>query len=840
MIKVDKLNKYFNKRKQNEIHVINNTTLEFNQNGLVCLLGESGSGKTTLLNTLGGLDSFNSGTIKIDDEVIKKYHSGSVDRIRNKNYGYIFQNYYLLFDRTVLENIVLGLAIYDISDSEKEERADYVLKRLGMYRYKKKLVGELSGGQQQRVAIARALIKSPKVIFADEPTGNLDEKNTIQIMNIIKKLSKDCLIILVTHEIRIAKFYADRIIEIKDGEVIKDYLNEDSKLYKLVEDNDIYLQDYNKTKISDNPDFNLYTNTDLPKIKIDLIYENNTYYINTESNSQVELIDKDSYKSVYDKKRAPLDKDDVEANDYHLEKINKIGKAHLKFKEILRLTKKSLSTTRKKRFFLMVSLFIMAIFSCLTIEDISEVKSVDERTVVESDSRKTCVQSEKNSFINTFEQKVLFEMFFERFNKKFRNIEYTTEVSRVLYLDYSGIEQIEEVKMEIGKFDFLDQKYLSKKSLIYGRMPEKFNEIVIDKWIIENLLDKKYFISNIADGISFFLNKELVLDYTGSKYKIVGICESNNLTIYGNKFTGFSFSNYGDLMTSDEEFKKYFDEGHQIYSITGEKISIPDLAEDEVILSEDYFRRNYNTYQDKFGRILSVKGYFTENIGVDLIVPSSTYDEINKGFLSKLGLVNIINITKEMIDYIENYESSYTKSQYDEFRHGNPNWYDYSNDSAGIAYTSIIVSKNLFDEKMVDYDALVAIKFDARIVVTITIFVISLFILYFTMKSNAMKLIYPIGVYRSIGISKLSIVWLFALELTIISLKTTLIGVFGTFFSLLFISTIPSLGMTVHISLLGSTALFLILLIFNLIIGIVPILKILILPPAQLTSRYDI
>ena len=204
MIKVTNLNKYYNRRKSNELHVINNTSLELPETGLVCILGESGSGKTTLMNTISGLDNFSDGIIEVDGKKITKFGSKIQEQVRNEKFGYIFQNYYLLQDRTVEYNLMLGLSLYDIPDEEKQERIDYVLKAVDMWKYKKRKVSNLSGGQQQRIAIARALSKSPKIIFADEPTGNLDEANTMRIMSILKKISEKCLVVLVTHEKAIA------------------------------------------------------------------------------------------------------------------------------------------------------------------------------------------------------------------------------------------------------------------------------------------------------------------------------------------------------------------------------------------------------------------------------------------------------------------------------------------------------------------------------------------------------------------------------------------------------------------------------------------------------------
>ena len=221
MIKITNLNKYFYHKKSNEIHVINNASFEFPKTGLITIFGESGSGKTTLMNVLGGLDDFYDGTIQIDDFTIKKYNSRKIDRIRNEKIGYIFQNYLLLQQRSVYDNLKLVLNMYDISEQEKEERIDYVLEAVSMLKYKRKNVSELSGGQQQRVAIARALIKSPSMILADEPTGNLDPANATMISDLlfsmVEKHKKT--LILVTHDSKIAQ-KGDVCYSIKDGKLV--------------------------------------------------------------------------------------------------------------------------------------------------------------------------------------------------------------------------------------------------------------------------------------------------------------------------------------------------------------------------------------------------------------------------------------------------------------------------------------------------------------------------------------------------------------------------------------------------------------------------------------------
>ena len=221
------------------LEVINDTTLKLPKKGMIAFLGESGSGKTTLVNVLGGLDSYKSGSISYDDTKFLKYQMDKVDTYRRNHFGYIFQNYNILEDKTVSENLLLALQIIGIYDEKEcEKRIKNALEAVGLYKFRKKLAGALSGGQMQRVSIARALVKHNDVIIADEPTGNLDSESTRQIIRILKKLSINSLIILVTHDISLANTYADYIYHIKDGKIsdykennLKDNEKEDNFTY---------------------------------------------------------------------------------------------------------------------------------------------------------------------------------------------------------------------------------------------------------------------------------------------------------------------------------------------------------------------------------------------------------------------------------------------------------------------------------------------------------------------------------------------------------------------------------------------------------------------------------
>ena len=244
-VRIQNAHKYYNKGKENQLHVMNNVSLELPEVGMVAIFGRSGCGKTTLLNAVGGLDKIASGKIELFGQDIRE----DTDTLRNKYVGYIFQNYNLNNNETVFENVSTALRLCGMEDeTEIEERTMAALANVEMDKYRDRTPDTLSGGQQQRVAIARALVKGPAIILADEPTGNLDEQNTVLVMDILKALSKRCLVMLVTHEAHLVDHYCDRVIEIVDGEVKSDRLNADAKGYITRDKNHIYLGELEKTE----------------------------------------------------------------------------------------------------------------------------------------------------------------------------------------------------------------------------------------------------------------------------------------------------------------------------------------------------------------------------------------------------------------------------------------------------------------------------------------------------------------------------------------------------------------------------------------------------------------
>ena len=221
MLKLENITKIYEGKNFKQI-ALNDVTLAFRNNEFVSILGPSGSGKTTLLNIIGGLDKYTYGNLIIDGVSTRKYKERDWNNYRSKKVGFIFQSYNLINHQTVLSNVLLSLNIAGKPKKESIKLAKKVLKDVGLDNYIKKKPKELSGGQMQRVAIARALVTNPDIILCDEPTGALDSQTSIQIMELLKEISKEKLVIMVTHNVTLANKYSDRVIALNDGVITYD------------------------------------------------------------------------------------------------------------------------------------------------------------------------------------------------------------------------------------------------------------------------------------------------------------------------------------------------------------------------------------------------------------------------------------------------------------------------------------------------------------------------------------------------------------------------------------------------------------------------------------------
>ena len=238
MLKLVEIKKDYQLKDQEPVHALKGISLTFRKNEFVAILGHSGCGKTTLLNITGGLDHYDSGDLIIQGKSTKNFKDNDWDTYRNHSIGFVFQSYNLIPHQTILKNVELALTISGISKEERVKRAQEALDKVGLKGLYRKKPNQLSGGQMQRVAIARALVNNPEIVLADEPTGALDSETSVQIMELLKEVSKTHLVIMVTHNPELAEEYATRIVRMKDGKILSDtapYNEEDEIEYKIEE-----------------------------------------------------------------------------------------------------------------------------------------------------------------------------------------------------------------------------------------------------------------------------------------------------------------------------------------------------------------------------------------------------------------------------------------------------------------------------------------------------------------------------------------------------------------------------------------------------------------------------
>ena len=205
-----------------KVVALKGVSLKFRQSEFVSILGPSGCGKTTMLNIIGGLDQYTSGDLVINGRSTKDFKDRDWDNYRNHSVGFVFQSYNLIPHQTVLQNVELALTLSGISKRERRKRAKEALEKVGLGNQLNKRPNQMSGGQMQRVAIARAIVNNPEIILADEPTGALDTQTSIQVMDILKEIAKDRLVIMVTHNPDLAERYSSRIVRVLDGNIIDD------------------------------------------------------------------------------------------------------------------------------------------------------------------------------------------------------------------------------------------------------------------------------------------------------------------------------------------------------------------------------------------------------------------------------------------------------------------------------------------------------------------------------------------------------------------------------------------------------------------------------------------
>lgn len=810
MIRLEHVNKYFNKGKKNEIHVINDLNLMLNNNGLVCLLGPSGCGKTTILNAVGGLDKVRNGKIYIDDERITKRSIKKIDKIRNLKVGYIFQDYKLIDSLSVFDNVALVLKMIGIKDKDEiKKRVDYVLETLNIYRYRYRLASMLSGGERQRVAIARAIVKDPDIILADEPTGNLDSKNTLEIMNIIKCISKKRLVILVTHEVNLAKFYADRIIELEDGKVIKDYENETKDFLDYRLENNIYLKD-----IKYHNDFNDKLNkisvyNDNNNLDITLVVKNGNIYIKSNSNEKIEVIDSNSNVNLIDDHYKKIDYDEVSKYEFNFDKVinNNYKKKYssiYNLKSMITSGFKKISNYSPIKKFLLLGYMAASMFILFSIARMASAFVINDEDFVKSN----------NNYVSVAVGKID--------EKKYNDILSVPGIKYAVIGDslvgfkitYNTLLQNYDVSdLLVGSISGLS--LISDKDLIYGEMPKNDYEVVVDIMSAKTLFDSE----NHAKSAGLLSEKDLIgmnISVDNVKdFKIVGITDLKSPSIYikenlivdvvnNTSYQDSSDDYYFPVADKDSNYANY-----ETYDYTLKNGRVPS-GDYEVLVNydlKDLYELNKNIDTKINGKKLKVVGYYvTKNNDNNILIVNSkmiTYTLFDNNSTMTLATDNKDELVSKLQEKDYNAINSYDKNRNDYIKENK------ASVNSIIVFTSVILA-------------------------------ISLIEIYLMIRSSFLSRIKEVGIYRAIGVKKSDIYKMFASEIMAINLTATLGGIILMGAILYNVSKMKVLGSMV---VLNGTTVGLALLIsfgFNLIMGLIPVYRVVRKRPSEILARHDI
>ncbi|MEC9485547.1 MAG: ABC transporter ATP-binding protein/permease [Candidatus Izemoplasma sp.] len=795
MIKLNHLHKYYNKNKQNEIHVINDVDITLPNKGLVMLVGPSGSGKTTLLNVLGGLDKVQTGSIQFGDTTIEKYKTTTWDIIRNREVGYIFQNYNLLKNLTVYDNIALTLNMIGIYDTDEiDKRIDYILNSMGMINYRKRKASQLSGGQQQRVAIARALAKNPSVIIADEPTGNLDSKNTQDIMNIIKSISFNKLVVLVTHEEALASQYADRIIRLKDGQIVSDDTHRATGAHAIKHDTDIYLKDLHQTHHLSNDNLTVTTYTDETledTLKVRLIAKNETLYIDVSSQiyDKLNLIDKDSEVRIFNEHFMADETNMFDEDAFDLESIitpkeDTVKHSVISFKDSIKMAFKRLKDTSRIGKLFYVGFALGAVLIALAVGMLSGIFRVEPTDFVSHPVETVTFPIGDNTYEDIQEIANGDDV-----NYIMGPLNIQMEI--LLPQLYQGRDLTQGVNAQVVYSDYLDQD-----KIIKGRTVETYDEFVMNASVANNLINGSQLNYLGITELNDLMNLQFRLNQGNSSYlmTLVGIIDDDNPVIYMKEDTVLlSNKNVGTYEMFKDEITVTGNELTKNSVYLTEKLN-PTIGDTFSIGSEDY----------------TIAGEFSGDVSVIAIA-------------SKASLTETI--------FIDGHNNAYSTV----YLHSNnvDETIDRLQDLGIEATSTYEIELERYRARRWD-DSL------ATIIFTIVVLSASAISYYFIIRSSLMSRIYEMSVYRALGVSKGDIRKIFVTEIAVITTITSLIGYLGMTFILYRIQILSEDYMSlIYISPLSILAGILLIYLVNTLSGLIPVSNLLRRTPAEILSKYD-
>lgn len=814
MIQVTHLNKTYDRGSRSANQALYDISLTLPKTGFVCIVGPSGCGKTSLLNVLGGLDTFDNGTISTDQISVSKFGTRDMELERNSCFGYIFQNYYLLSDHSVAYNVYLGLHAMNLTHSQKLERVNEALKAVNMDRYARRIVSDLSGGQQQRVAIARALARRPQVIFADEPTGNLDEENTIQVCSILRQISKNSLVIMVTHEEQTARFFADRIITLDSGHLISD--SDSWKRSALTFDSEtIYSGDYQQSQINtESASLRILREPGAEPVELTVVIRDDRVIIKLDDERTVTCSRTGELPKIIEGDRPVLRLESLEQGDlpYDLADTESPdpGRGSLPFSTMLAEARRLIHGKGVRLISRWLFLVLLTLMTLMAVGDYLEIASLDPEDFITTDSHILEIELERDSeLVVTQSIYDLIDEFKDYLAQSGQQFEYIPKIPGPAEYTVKTFLQMDDLSVYLSGFSYVSLDYLDETSLIYGRMPEKAEEIVIDRWVLENLMEKDGIIQNGLNDVTDFLGAQIHYSKKTCCPIIVGICDSGEPALFMSKTALASLGTLGCEVITLSELQAQFPETY-----------------DDVILEESECLIITNnagpSYADKVGgiystaskRLYTIAGTIEENTYASLVIPDGELDNL------------LDSMTTNRI-YLYCQDKSAVKS--------------YLNKGLSEELENRIQIRviDTYSSAMSSYTSASQLRMDGRRIVTVTVIAMCLIMLYLLQRSCIRERIEMVAVYRLLGIPGNKLAMIYGLECLMLSLISSLPTAVLTWGAVNILSQFPSLNIPLLLPWYAAAAGYLLLLGVHMLVSLLPLIKLLRLPPAQLASRYD-
>lgn len=865
MIKLQNLHKFFNKGRQNEIHVINDVSLELPERGMVAIFGKSGCGKTTLLNVIGGLDGYHSGTLTLDGQPM----AVNADELRNRYIGYVFQNYNLNKAESCFDNVADALRLCGIDDPEElEKRTMAALSNVGMEKYRLRTPDTLSGGQQQRIAIARAIVKNPHVILADEPTGNLDETNTLHVMNLLREIAKERLVLLVTHEADLVDYYCDTVIELQDGRVVNVKQNADAFGYSARSKHEIFLGELQHVSAqAANAQVEYFGAAPSTPIQLRIVNHNGSVYVQIQS-PNVQILDETSEIRLRDgvferEKQDARQTEQIDMSSLPPVQGERYGRL-FSFRSSVKSGFRANFLRKKKgkklllgcmACFSAVLVLMTAIFGT-AIDALMEADKAYNHNVFYVYTPTAEVSQKLNAAVNDANTGINYaRLYAEGRPRGDQNISFLAGYFETFTAQaYASSFYANAV--------CLDTTLAEELPLLAGRDTElAMTDVLITSAVADKLLEASSF-SYIHDYESLIGLISDRLSVNRQTVRIAGVVESQENAVY---MTEYGLAQL--VLTNNRSLSVYpasvypiaLDEGNVIYVTDGQepnKVTAPKVGEKISIhgltftVSEIKRISNDRPFGEEYGHVpyYFTRGYLMSDADINRISKQvgdthptavNDYGYVDDFYYEEVIVDTAFGVTEEIMLSEKSGGSLYTVlHSVDPERTAAWLSETFPDLTTGNAYhPAILTPTYIYEDLMKDQRQEIMVQL---IIMAVLLAVMSV-CMYFIMRSSLMNRIKEIGIYRAIGVSRRNLIFRFFIEALVLTVLTVFIGFLLVSGALaVWLAVSPLMSDLFFYPIWMALGLLVILFAICIFCGTVPIMLLLRKSPSEILAKYDI